>query len=101
MTILPFPSERQQLERRVRELGGVVYWHDQQPAHLTPRERDVLLMLGRRQRSSLSIAAELVLDQRWVQTVLRNLAAKGFVCREGKHRGGGWVLNPEAMAEAA
>ena len=101
MTIIAFPTERELLERRVRELGGVVIWRSQQPAKLTAREADVLALLGRRERSSLSIAAELVLDRRWVQKILSNLDAKGYACREGKHRGGGWIRVPEALREAA
>jgi DNA-binding MarR family transcriptional regulator len=94
MTILHFPSERQQLERRVRELGGMVIWADATPddTALTPRESDVLATLGwKLERSPTSIAADIDLSVGRVRNMLTSLRRKGYAARCGHYHDGGWI----------
>jgi DNA-binding CsgD family transcriptional regulator len=112
MTIIQFPTQqhplmvkRGEIEALAALLGGFIIWPDDQRAALTPRESEALTYLGRKPRTTQSIAVDLYVSARGAHYLLSALARKGYAQRVGKHVGGGWVAVPSApaipLAEAA
>ena len=95
-------EQRHELEKLARQMGAILVFPERTPStDLTEREQDALDCLGRRPRSTLSIAVELVIERSWAFDLLRTLEAKGYAARVGNHTHGGWIRVQQSQQRAA
>ena len=95
-------EQQNELEKLARLMGAILVFPERTPkSDLTEREQDALDCLGRRPRSTLSVAVELVIERSWAFDLLRSLEAKGYAARVGNHTHGGWIRVHESRQRAA